>query len=518
MRALNLKRLFSWSRDFNLGPVNLNFSLFIILILLAVGCINLYNIGEIGVSLWDEGDYLNAASEVSENHNITYLGAGLKPLYLLFISIAMFIFGAFDYVGIAVSAVFGVLLVYSTYLIARKLFGEKSGLIAATILGTTGLFFHYSRIIYSDIMLIFFVTITVLYYLSTLNSRKKIHYFIIGLLISACFLVKNVGALTLALIFIFELINIAYSKKRDWKEMFIKLAVISATAIVIIFFVSYMYKVLAPAGKESVVSSKSFGRVYDIIFRLFENPDFTYYPLMYIYIGTPFLFAFLIFGALKMFLSKRKNEIIALSWLAFYYLFFSLFYQHRMKLFVLFLPAMSIVIARGIDIKTRDKYARMLFSGAFLFLAVSSLYASGSIIGYKFQGFRDVSSELVDMGAEGVVSSNAGVYKFYLRNLPLKIQTLSIEEPYAQLETLHGEGYTHLVMDWRAAILNTSFEKDILENYEPVISFEDQAIQSHPAIAVYRKMGYPEDYDKFIFYSTKIHGTILVYDLDDILR
>ena len=123
--------MFNWNKKI-LG-IEINFNLIILLILVLSSTLNFYNISNIGLGRWDAGNYLDAGEYIKEG-SIKHLGVGLKPLHNFLIFLGFSIFGVSEAVGAGVSAFFGILSVYLVYLIGRRLFNEKTALVAALIL------------------------------------------------------------------------------------------------------------------------------------------------------------------------------------------------------------------------------------------------------------------------------------------------------------------------------------------------------------------------------------------------
>src|SRR3989338_3066730 len=76
--------------------IRLDFNYAILLVLLFTFLLTFYHITNLHISLWDETDYMIAAGKVAEDKNLLYLGAGLKPVYMLGLSLFTLFFLQFQ--------------------------------------------------------------------------------------------------------------------------------------------------------------------------------------------------------------------------------------------------------------------------------------------------------------------------------------------------------------------------------------------------------------------------------------
>jgi 4-amino-4-deoxy-L-arabinose transferase-like glycosyltransferase len=112
----------------------------------------------------DEGRYAEIPREMLERGDLitptlNYVKYFEKPPLLYWLNAASLkIFGVNEFGARFPSALCGLLTVLATYIIARQLYGRRTALISALILGTSAGFVLQSRIILTDMLLTFCLT------------------------------------------------------------------------------------------------------------------------------------------------------------------------------------------------------------------------------------------------------------------------------------------------------------------------------------------------------------------------
>jgi len=139
----------------------------------------------INQSLWlDEGINVNVAKALSFKSLIfNYsLSDFHPPLFHVILRGWILLFGSAETIVRLLSVVLGVATVYVTYLIAKKLFENKTALIAATLLATSPLHIYYSQEARMYMLAAFFASLSVYFFVSLL--KKDIIWYWIGFVIT----------------------------------------------------------------------------------------------------------------------------------------------------------------------------------------------------------------------------------------------------------------------------------------------------------------------------------------------
>lgn len=130
-------------------------------------------------SFWiDEATSANVAKDLSVKGILALFSPGdfHPPGYYIVIHYWVKLFGSSEVVIRMFSIFAGLGTIYLTYLIGRQLKDEKVGLIGAILLATSGLHVYYSQEARMYSMAAFFVSLTVLFFLRTLNSKKSLYW------------------------------------------------------------------------------------------------------------------------------------------------------------------------------------------------------------------------------------------------------------------------------------------------------------------------------------------------------
>ena len=173
----------------------------IIGIILTVACILFFSFrsGDIGSQFTgDENFYFQSAKNMlTSNDWLTprYFGRPRfqKPiLYYWLIAASFKIFGINWYAARFPSIIMGSLIIVLAYLIGQALFkNTTSSLLSAVILATTFKFFKYTRTAIPDMVLLFFVTLSLYIFIGFINSKKRIFLFSLFFVLALATLTKG---------------------------------------------------------------------------------------------------------------------------------------------------------------------------------------------------------------------------------------------------------------------------------------------------------------------------------------
>jgi 4-amino-4-deoxy-L-arabinose transferase-like glycosyltransferase len=171
-------------------------------------CFLLVNIAYMSIQ-WDEVTHLNGGTFLLRGDFQGYFNnnAFYPPLYDLFTA------GSFAVVGISVFAnrlvtvIFSVLTLFVVFEFGYRTYGPKVGLLAAVFLGIMPGYFWLSRMAMIETMLIFFFTVSALFFFSWLRTNKTLFLFLSGLSVGLGILTKYqlviVGAIMLMSLVLF---------------------------------------------------------------------------------------------------------------------------------------------------------------------------------------------------------------------------------------------------------------------------------------------------------------------------
>lgn len=138
-----------------------------------------------------------------------------KPIFYYWeLALSFKLFGFTETAARLPSALLGTASVLFTYWFARKVYGEKTGWLAAIILGTSVECFLLSKAVITDATLFLFVSAAIAFFYLGYTENKKFYYL--------CYVFAALATLTKGPIGLFlpgmsALLFLAY--KKDWKEM-----------------------------------------------------------------------------------------------------------------------------------------------------------------------------------------------------------------------------------------------------------------------------------------------------------
>ncbi|MBU1135540.1 MAG: glycosyltransferase family 39 protein [Nanoarchaeota archaeon] len=486
--------------------------LLILILILAIG-LRFYNITEIGIDQWDEGEYLDAAESFLEG-KWQWLGIGLKPLHNAGLVMGILLFGNYDYSGFIVTAALGVLTVLIVYFLGKEFFDEKTGLLAAFILAIMEYHIYFSRALFSDVTSTFFVSMTILLYFISVKKASKMFALLAGIFASLCFLVRiNAIAVVFIILFaelIFAIRDKAFFDKKIFKERFARFLIIFSVVCVFCFSVFNAYLFFAPSNLVEVQFGINTGQAG-------LSLDYgTFYLEQLVILGSPILLLAFLLGVFKGFESRKNGDIILLIWSLSILIFFSLYGFKRYRIFMMALPAIAILASRGLFMLKNINFKKIgnkLFLVAVLLLAITSLYASYDTVASSSTAYRDAAEFVRLDGGQGVIVSQLGIFQYYSNEKPLPVVFFdNLNNSEIKLEKLYNEGYSHLILDYRALQYNELAHK-IVNSFEPAKKIDNTATLFDPAIA---NPGLIEDFEEMR--KNEIYHYVYVYRLADLME
>ena len=221
-------------------------SSFIFLFVIAVAALVLfYRLGDPALKNWDESIYAEVAKEMLQSRDWLTLhwqhfNWFEKPPLTFWIMSGIFrVFGVSEFTARAVSALAGVGLVAVVYGIAKLQRGVVCGLIAALILLTTFQFIQSSRLVNTDMLLVFFMYLAIYGYLRVRDGDRR-WWYLVTVSCALGFMVKSFGSL-----FAPAAIGLSLLLDRQVSETFkskqFRLSLLAGLAIIVPWHVVMLY-------------------------------------------------------------------------------------------------------------------------------------------------------------------------------------------------------------------------------------------------------------------------------------
>ncbi|KKQ90143.1 MAG: hypothetical protein UT12_C0001G0011 [Candidatus Curtissbacteria bacterium GW2011_GWC2_38_9] len=207
------------------------------LILLVTFVLRMINLNQ---SLWlDEAINVNVAKALSYKSLIfNYsLGDFHPPLYHIILKSWILFFGSSEISVRIPSVILGVATVFVTYLIGKKLFENKTALIAATLMATSPLSIYYSQEARMYMLAAFFASLSVFFFISIL--KKDDFWLWFGFIISTALMLYSdyLPYLLIPIYFLYLLINkrkVAKNTLKSFIPAFILISILITPWLIIL--------------------------------------------------------------------------------------------------------------------------------------------------------------------------------------------------------------------------------------------------------------------------------------------
>lgn len=172
-------------------------SMFIWGILIFASILLFWNLGKNYLTNWDEAWYGDIARNMAETGNIITPYWNSKPffdkppLYLWLTAISFKIFGVSEFSERFISALSGVGVVYLVYSLGKLLFNSKTGILASLVLCSTLGFLYRARTGNLDVLLTFFLLLTMYCFYQGLQKKSSKWFLYMGIATGLGFLTKG---------------------------------------------------------------------------------------------------------------------------------------------------------------------------------------------------------------------------------------------------------------------------------------------------------------------------------------
>ncbi|MBM3251732.1 MAG: phospholipid carrier-dependent glycosyltransferase, partial [Candidatus Omnitrophica bacterium] len=294
------------------------------------------------------------------------------PFYYISTAIFSLFFGTSYLSLVMVNMLYFIILLFSVYFIAVKLFNNRTAVISIIIISLYPMVFRYSRFFGLDFPLIAMVSLSIccLIYSDYFTDKK------FTLLSGLCL---GLGTLTKWTYIIFLIGPLAFivSKSlicennqgviRERRIMNFSLFLIIGALLSMIWYLPNANKLRAAKMFFSSFSLYSYkidpGQSYHAIFQFHKFID-SFLRLINDEISLLF---FLLFSfAFVFFVFKCRNRLFLILWYAFPYIFFSLPSHSEARYILPALPALALISAAGLESITYKKTKRVLYSAVLL--------------------------------------------------------------------------------------------------------------------------------------------------------
>jgi len=192
---------------------------------------------------WDEVTHLNGALTLNAGHFGNYVSnAFYPPLFDVTTAVSFQAFGASLFSARLVSAVFSVLSLWAVFELAYSMYNGKTALLAAVLLGIMPGYFWLSRLALLETMLLFFVTLALLFFFRWLQNKQDKYLVLAGLAVGLGFLTKYQAVVASVIMIVSSLFLARGQLKRVFSRFSLAIA---AAVLVIVPWIVIAYQVYA---------------------------------------------------------------------------------------------------------------------------------------------------------------------------------------------------------------------------------------------------------------------------------
>jgi 4-amino-4-deoxy-L-arabinose transferase-like glycosyltransferase len=341
---------------------------------------------------WDEVVHLNSGLYLKQGLYNNFVNNSFYPP--LFDSITMVfynVFGVSLVSGRLVSVVFSVLSLWAVFELAYGMYGGKAALISAVLLGIMPGYFWLSRMALLEVMLVFFFTLSLLFFFRWLQNGQNKMLVLSGLALGFGFLTKY-QVLAAGAVMIVSLVILSWGQL---KRLFSKFTLLIVTAaIVIIPWIIIAYQVYASQILNQWIYALQMGNPEKSLYSIrFPLPIFYLVEMTWPYNDIhPISLLLYIVGLLGLGLfawRRKKEDKFVFIWFVSVFVFFTLIENRQWRYVLTLFPTLAISASAFIlfvygkaqntwkgHVSVNKKRAAKVAAGLFItFLAVAMVYS-----------------------------------------------------------------------------------------------------------------------------------------------
>jgi len=203
----------------------------------------------------DSVEYIRLAKAFSSGDYMGALDVRRPPLYPALIGLASFVVPDFEFAGRLVSLVFGALTAVLVYFLGRRVFDEKTGLVAAAFVAAHPYMLRYSGDVLTEALYYFLVAIVALLGLKAVIEKSPLIMFLAGIAGAFAYLTKPAGLVALIAITLFAAFERPGKINSEWHQRLILL--FSLWAVFIIMALPYLVFIYHKTGAVSLTGKIS---------------------------------------------------------------------------------------------------------------------------------------------------------------------------------------------------------------------------------------------------------------------
>jgi len=364
------------------------------------------------IPIWDEsiyvgmGKYLYSAGSSGLWEIIRPIGLPAILGFIWKLGLPVFLFSQI------VSNLFAAATLFVVYLIGKKVFNEKIGLISLVLLASSPLFFLYSGYLLTEIPSVLFVLLSIYFWISDRQYLAPVFASLAVLFKFPNLLLIAVFGTVIAFSYFRAGLPTLFKKTASFFSIY--------TLVLIPFFLFNYFLYRADTSQLNHALFRPFilgiwhqgNPAASILINSLSSQLHNLFFYLIVLIQENFLFIFLLAGIVFIAIKKfyhNKHVLILVSYAVFYFAYFTFIINKQDRFLLLFLPIFSILTAVGIYHFSHFAASSKKYAGTILIILM--LFASISI---TFTGVRDAKLYTWQYSEEPQVISE--LYKFFPNN------------------------------------------------------------------------------------------------------
>lgn len=348
-----------------------------LLLIILIGSIpRLLDLGNVSAIEMDGISY----AWMAENFARGSFNEGLKgyfhPFYPIFMAIFSFVVGDMEINGRLLSLIFGILLIYFTFVLLKRFFGEKKALYGSFFVAIHPYLIRYSVQVLSESMSIFLFTAAVFFFYKGWKGKDGIGIALAGIFLALTYLNKAeyiIYALPFCLLL---------AKERRILHIFILIACVALVSFPYVYYLKIETGLWTITKKVAIAENAINNGIisysytapfasYLQLFHRFPNVVYNFFEAVF-----PPFFILVVLGFKRVDIRYRTMAIMLV---VLHIIARVVFAPHSTKRYsVEFIPLLMIFAVEGIyvlkDLFNKCKYKKVYYYGALAFIVVASLF------------------------------------------------------------------------------------------------------------------------------------------------
>jgi 4-amino-4-deoxy-L-arabinose transferase-like glycosyltransferase len=297
---------------------------------------------------WDEVSHLNSALYLHSGQYTAFVNnAFYPPLFDTATALAFSAFGISLFSARLVSVLFSIFSLWTVFELANSMYNGKVALLSTVLLGVMPGFFWLSRMALLETMLLFFVTVALLFFYRWLQNKQDKYLVFAGLAVGLGFLTKY-QAIVAGVVM---LISILFLARGQLKQAYTRFTILVVAAVLVVvpwiviayqvyasrIFSQWLYALQVGNPEKSVYSDRYPSPIFYFIEVVWPYSNF--HPI------SIFLYAAGLAGLVFLLWRHSKGDKFVLILFASIFIFFTFIENKQWRYVLPLFPALAIVAA-----------------------------------------------------------------------------------------------------------------------------------------------------------------------------